>query len=173
MDRLDAVDRAHDLPRHTDDEGVRGNDLVLAHERACSDDRAFADLRARQHRRVHADEDMVADLRAMHDSAVPDRHIVADDARSVIRHMKADEILHIRALADRDVVHIAACNDARPKARILRDAHIARQEHLRRDEGLLVNLRLDAMKLHAGKRIHKTLSLSSIEFSCRILLYND
>ena len=173
MNRLDAVNRAHDLARHADDEGIRRNDLVLAHEGPCGDDRAFADLRARQHRRVHADEDMVADLRAMHDSAVPDRHIVADDARSVIRHMKADEILHIRALADRDVIHIAARNNARPKARILRDAHIARKKHLRCDESLLINLRLDAMKFRAGKRIHKTLSFSPIEFSHCILLYND
>ena len=116
---------------------------------------------------------MVADLRAVHDGAVADRHIIADDARIVVRHMKADEILHIRALADRDVIHIAARNDTRPKARILRDAHIARKEHLRRDECLLVNLRLDAMKFRAGKRIHKTLSFSSIEFACYILLYND
>ena len=89
---------------------------------------------------------MVLDLAAVDAGAVPDGHIVSDDARVVVRNVQAAEVLDVRTDADGDVVYIAACDDTRPETGVLPNAHITREEYLRGDERLLVNLRRDAVK---------------------------
>lgn len=53
--------------------------------------------RAREHGRVHADEYIIPHHAGMHNGAVADRHIVADDARPLICDMKTGDILNIDA----------------------------------------------------------------------------
>ena len=89
---------------------------------------------------------MILDLAAVDARAVPDRHIVADDARILIRDVQTREILNIGADADRDIVDIAARDNPRPEARVLPEPYVAREKYLRRDKRLLVNLRRDAVK---------------------------
>ena len=89
---------------------------------------------------------MILNHAAVDACTVPDRHIVSDDARIVVRNVQTGKILDIGADPDGDIVHITACDDPRPEARVLTDAHIAGEKHLRRNERLLVNLRCDAMK---------------------------
>lgn len=56
--------------------------------------------------------------------------------------MQTDEILDIRAFADLDIIDITTRYDARPEARETPDAYIARQENLRCDKSLFMDLRL-------------------------------
>ena len=157
MDRLDTVDiLSHDLARDARDERVRRDYCVLLDHGACRDNRAASDLCPCENNGTHADQHVILDLTAVNACAVSDRHIVADDARVLIRDMQTREILDVRTDADRDIVNIAACSNPRPEARVLSEPHITREEHLRRDERLLVNLRRNAVK-----------GMESVSFECK------
>ena len=152
MDRLDTVDiLSHDLARDARNERVRRDYCVLLDHGACRDNRAASDLCPCKNNGAHADQHVILDLTAVNACAVSDRHIVADDARVLIRDMQTREILDVRTDADRDIVDIAARDHARPETRVLPKPHIAREEDLRGDKRLRVNLRRDAVK--AGEAV--------------------
>ena len=98
---------------------------------------------------------MILDLTAVQAGTVTNRHIVADNAWLIVCYMETGKILHIRTLTDRDVRNVAACYDTRPDTRVLCNANIAGQEGFFCDKCLFINLRLDAMKCTALKRIHE------------------
>lgn len=63
---------------------------MLAHARAVDDHGA------------HAHERAVPDGAAVHDGAVPHRHVAADDGLTALVHMHAGVFLDVRVLADHD-----------------------------------------------------------------------
>src|SRR6185369_13276131 len=85
---------------------------------------------------------------------VPDRHVAADDQRvGIVRHVQHTEILHVRPLAQTDVVDITADHGVEPYAALL--AHHDVTDHNARvfDEAGLGNGRGDALK-GSDHRLH-------------------
>jgi len=82
-----------------------------------SDNRVLADVDAVQQDRTHPDENAVAKRAAVHDRAVADGHVVADRRRVRAAHDVDDgAVLHVRAPADADPVHVAAQDHVHPDA---------------------------------------------------------
>ena len=57
---------------------------------------------------------------AMQHHVVADGHVVADDERmGIVRHMQHAEILHVRPVAETDIIHITANHGVEPGAALL------------------------------------------------------
>src|SRR3990172_9182035 len=132
---LRLVERADDPGGDPERETAGRAHRPLCDPRARADEAAAPDDGAVQHDGADADEAVVLDARAVHDGAVPDRHPRADDAREA--HVAVDHgpVLHVRVVADRDGVHVAAHDRAGPDARARAERDGAEDDRGFVDEG--------------------------------------
>src|SRR5918995_199906 len=77
------VQAAAHLGRYPHDHRAWLDNHPLRHERPGRDDRARSDRRVGEYRRTHADHDVVANGRAVHDRAVADGDALGDEARRI------------------------------------------------------------------------------------------
>ena len=74
----------------------------------------------------------------MDDGRVADGDVGADvGAEGVGVHMHDGAVLEVGALADADLVHVAADDDAEPQVGVLPDLHVADDGGRRRDENIV------------------------------------
>ena len=73
------------------------------------------DMHAVEQHRLHADQHAILDGAAMNHRRMPDGHLVTDDGRMRLpHHVHHRQILDIGALADANVIHVAANDDVHP-----------------------------------------------------------
>ena len=108
--------------------------------------RLFADDRAVQNHRAHADERFVADGAGVDDRAVADGDPVADEARKIVREMQHGVVLDVRVVADDDAVDVAAQHRAIPHARMRAERHVADDGGGLGDENIFAERRFFAEK---------------------------
>jgi len=65
---------------------------------------------------------------------MPNRDVVADHARMIVRDMADAEILNVRVMTDNDAVDVAPQHAAKPDARLLADLHVADHPRIIGDE---------------------------------------
>jgi hypothetical protein len=124
-------ERADDAAGGSDDEGAFGDDHAFGHEGTRSDDAARADVTAIEEDGTHADEDFIFHPASMHDGAVADGDVVANDGGVVVTDMDDSAVLNVAAGADMDGVDIATKNSAIP------DAGLGVKGHITDDHGTL------------------------------------
>jgi len=138
--------------------GIADPQFAFADDLAGRDECAGTDHAVAMHDRaveygcVHADQAGVVDRACMHDRGMADRDIAADEQREAVvgvfarmRHMQDRPVLHIRARADADVVHVAAHDHAGPERSVVAEFDIADQVGGRIDVGVCAEPRQDAL----------------------------
>ena len=96
---------------------------------------------------AHADQHTILNRTAMQHHMVTDGHLVADDERmSIVRDVQHAEILHIRPVADADMIHVAANDRVKPGAAVFAHDHISDNNGRLLDKTGVGNSRLDALK---------------------------
>lgn len=96
-----------DFGRHTHDNRVGWNNLILHDDRTRRDNAVFTDFGTVEYRRMHADDAVFANGCAVHDGAVTYRNIVFDNGGKMIVHMHDGVVLYIAVFSDDDGVHVA------------------------------------------------------------------
>ena len=119
---------------------------MLCHQRLRTDDGLFADHRAVQNHRAHADKNFIADFARVDNRAVADRHPVTEHARKIIREMQHRVVLHVRVMAHDDAIDVAAQHRAIPDTRMCAERHIADDRGAAGDENFFAELGLFAEK---------------------------
>ena len=145
MDASSSVVRvAPDLAGQPHDHRSGRHHEVFRNQRAGSHDRPCADAAAVQQNRAHPDQAPILDGAAMHDRAVSDRHIVADDGWMGITHdMDEGEVLNIGARADADGVDVASHDHVHPHAALWPEMHVTDDLSAAVHEGRRVDSRID------------------------------
>ena len=77
---------------------------------------------------------------------MPHGHVIADDARKIIREMQHGVVLDVRVVADDDAVDVAAQHRAIPHARMRAERHVADDGRGLGDENIFAELRFFAEK---------------------------
>ena len=104
--------------------GVVWNFLALGNQRVCADDAIFTDLCAVQHNGIDADQRPLANITAVQHDLMADGDMRPDNQRITGIRMQHRSVLHIGALADSDLVVIAAHHCIEPYAGVLLQQYI-------------------------------------------------
>lgn len=110
---------ANRLGGRADDQRAGRERFALGDQGAGADDRSFAYDRLVENDGAHADKAQILDGAGMDDGPMADCDVVADDARRFTGgNMDRTVVLDISAVADPDVVNIAANHCVKPDATI-------------------------------------------------------
>lgn len=117
-------------------EGAFGNDHALRYKGSSSDDAAWTNLAAIEQDSTHADKDFILDGAGMHDGAMTDGDVVADEGGVIIANVDDNAVLNVATGADMDGVNVTTKNSAVPNAGLSLQGHITDDDGALSDEYL-------------------------------------
>src|SRR6185503_13828781 len=128
---------AHAPRRRADDQRAVREHLALGDQRSCADQAVLADDGVAEDRRADADQREVADGAAVHRGSMADRDAAADRARRVGVDVNDRRVLHVRVVADANVVDVASEHGTEPDIGMAAQEHAADHGSARRDVELV------------------------------------
>lgn len=134
-------DLAYRFRRNTHHDGVGRNHKAFRHQGPGGDNGAFADDRAAQDRGGDTNDRSMTDDTTVYTGIVPDRDIIADQARGVGIAVNDRTVLDACSSADRDRIHVASKNRPVPDTGAFSNDDIADERGRLRDERSRIYLR--------------------------------